>query len=176
MSLETINYQTFIDRIAQTFEEDNVLFPDEENAKMLVTKVIRNRPPIEQSSDEGVIPYILVFSSGQPLRFLEKAGRDTRDVEGGSVYELEIYCVAITNNEITRSGAIGDIDTITQAMRNALSRNMRLANPTDKTLDPLCRTHTRFEINYLLRGDVPATEIARNVVVRPQVYVSPRSV
>jgi len=174
MSLETVNYQAFIDRIAETFEKDDTLFPQEENAKMLVTKVIRNRPPIEQSADDGVIPYILVFSSGQPLRFLEKAGRDTRDIEGGAVYELEIYCVAITNNEITRSGAIADIDTITQAMRNALARNMRLAVPTSFT-DPLCRTHTRFEINYLLRGDIPATLLARNVVVRPQVYVSPRS-
>lgn len=174
MSLETVNYQTFVDRVAETFEKDSTLFPQEESAKMLVTKVIRNRPPIEQSADDGVIPYILVFSSGQPIRFMEKAGRDTRNIEGGGVYELEIYCVAITNNEITRSGAVGDIDTITQAMRNALARNMRLAVPATFT-DPLCRTHTRFEINYLLRGDVPATMIARNVVVRPQVYVSPRS-
>ncbi len=175
MSLETIDLQAIIERIAQTYESDTTLFPTEENGESLVTKVIRNKPAIEQSAEGGLIPYILVFESSQPIRFLEKVGRDTRNAEGGSVYEVEIYSVVITNNELTASTAQQKIHIITQAMRNAVARNLRLAKPDDKT-DPLCRTHTRYEVQYLLRGEIPATMVARNVVIRPQVYVSPRSV
>ena len=174
MSLQAIQVQSFIERIAEIYEGNTTLFPPETTGKSLVTKVIRNRPAIEQSSQIGVIPYILVFESFQPIRFLEKAGRDTRDEEGGSVYEVEIYTVAITNNEISATSSQSNLNVILQAMRDSLSRNLRLADPADLTLDPLCRTHSRFEIPYTLRGDVPATMFAKNIVVRPQVYVSPR--
>lgn len=175
MSLQPPELQTFIERIAAILEKNTIIFPDENTGENLVTAIVRNKPAIEQSAENAIIPYILVFESGQPIRFLEKAGRDTRDVEGGSVYELEIYCVAITNSELLPSDAQIKIHTITQAIRTAFANNLRLADPDDLTIDPLCRTHTRFEIPYVLRGDVPATMYARNVVVRPQVYVSPRA-
>ncbi len=174
MSLAVIDLQAQIERIARIYEEDTDIFPPETTGESLVTKVIRNKPAIEQSSEDGVVPYILVFESDNPIRFLEKAGRDSRNVEGGSVYESEIYSVVITNNELSAAIAQQKIHVITQAMRNALGRNLRLADPTDLTNDPLCRTHTRYEVRYILQGDVPKTMIARNVVVRPQVYVSLR--
>lgn len=175
MSSPVINVQDYIERIAAIYEADLTLFPPETTGESLVTAVFRNKPAIEQSQAEGILPYILVFESAQPIRFFEKAGRDSRNVEGGTVYEVEIYSVVITDNELTAESAQQDIHTITAAMRNAVANNLRLANPSDLTLDPLCRTHTRFEIAYLLKGDVPASMFARNVVIRPQVYVSPRS-
>lgn len=175
MSSPVIDLQAYIERISAIYEADTTLFPVETTGEALVTKVIRNKPPLEQSAPDGILPYILVFESTNPIRFLEKAGRDTRNVEGGSVYEVDIYSVVVTDNELTASGAQKKIHNITAAMRDALANNLRLANPADLTLDPLCRTHTRYEIPYLLRGDVPPTMEARNVVVRPQVYVSPRS-
>jgi len=174
MTTPTIDLQDFIERIALTFEANTVLFPTETTGEPLVNKVIRNKPPMEQSSELGTVPYILVFESNQPIRFLEKAGRDGRDQEGGSVYEVDIYCVAITNNELTTSEAQQKIHIITQAMRDALANNLRLATLPGLT-DPLCRTHTRYEVPYILQGDVPKTMEARNVVVRPQVYVSVRT-
>lgn len=175
MSLQPPQLQTFIDRIAAILEKNPLLFPSETTGENLVTAIVKNKPAIEQSAEGAIIPYILVFESGQPIRFLEKAGRDTRDVEGGSVYELEFYCIAITNSELTAADAQKKIHTVTQAIRTAFSNNLRLADPDDLTNDPLCRTHTRFEIPYVLRGDIPATMYARNVVIRPQVYVSPRT-
>lgn len=174
MSLQPVNIQDYIERIAQIYEKDLTLFPLETTGESLVTAVIRNKPAIEQSADDGIIPYILVFESAQPIKFLEKAGRDGRDVEGGSVYELDIYSVIITNAELSTQTAQQNIHKITQIMRTALSKNLRLANPDDLTLDPLCRTHTRFQIPYTLRGDVPTSMSAMNVVIRPQVYISPR--
>ena len=91
MSSPVIDIQKYIERIAQVYEADTTLFPLETTAESLVTSVIRNKPAIEQSAPEAVLPYILVFESKQPIRFLEKAGRDTRNVEGGSVYEVEIF-------------------------------------------------------------------------------------
>ncbi len=175
MSSPVINLQDYIERIASIFEANTTLFPPDTTGPNLITKVIRNKPPIEQSAPSGVIPYILVFESGQPIKFLEKAGRDTRNVEGGSVYEVEIYCVAITNNKLTAASAQQKTHTITAAMRDALANNLRLADPANLTLTPLCRTHTRYEIPYILKGDIPTGMVARNVVVRAQVYVSPRS-
>ena len=174
MSLQPPNLQEYIERIAQTLEANKTLFPLEGDGENLVTAVVRNKPAIEQSAEGALIPYILVFDSGQPIRFLEKAGRDGRDVEGGSVYELEFYCVAVTNNDLLASEAQLKIHDITQAMRTAFATNLRLADVNDSFNNPLCRTTTRFEIPYTLRGDVPATMYARNVVLRPQVYVSPR--
>lgn len=174
MSLQPPDLQDYIERIALTLEANTTLFPAETTGENLVTKVIRNKPAIEQSAESGIIPYILVFASSQPIRFLEKAGRDGRDVEGGSVYELEIYCVAITNAEISADVAQQDVHNITQAMRTALANNLRLITPGGAGDDPLCRTHSRYEIPYLLKGDVPTSMKAMNVVVRPQVYVSPR--
>lgn len=175
MSSPVINIQEYIERIAKIYEADTTLFPPDTTGESLVTAVFRNKPAIEQSAPEGILPYILVFESTQPIRFFEKAGRDTRNVEGGTVYEVEIYTVVITDNELTTEGAQVDIHTITAAMRNAVSQNLRLADPSDLTLDPLCRTHTRFEIQYVLKGDVPPSLVARNLVIRPQVYVSVRS-
>lgn len=175
MANPVIDLQDYIERIAAIYEADTTLFPVETTGESLVTKVVRNKPAIEQSAEGALIPYILVFESQQPIRFFEKAGRDTRNVEGGSVYEVEIYTIVVTNNELTAASAQKKIHTITAAMRNALANNLRLADPADLTNDPLCRTHTRYEIPYILRGDVPKTMEARNVVVRPQVYVSPRS-
>ena len=176
MSLGTINLQEFIERISQIYEKDLTIFPPDTTGESLVNGVIRNEPAIMQSAPDEVLPYIVVFESKQPIRFIRKVGRDTRNVEGGSLYEVEIYCVVITDNELTTEEAQVDIHTITAAMRNALAHDLRLADPADLTLDPLCSTHEKFEIEWVLKGEVPPSMRARNVVVRAQVYVSPRSV
>lgn len=176
MVVPFINTQTFINRIADIFENNSSLFPVETNDTRLITAVLRNKPPIEQSSPESITPYILVFESDQPLRVIEKAGRDGRNTQGGEVHEVEIYCVAVTNAELTTELAQVKLSTITTAMRSALSQNLRLANPEDKTDDPLCRSLSYFQINYNLSGTTPKTMRAANVVIRAQVYVSPLTV
>lgn len=176
MSLATINIQDFIERIAEIFEADTTIFPPETTGESLINGVVRNEPAIIQSVPDEILPYIIVFESKQPIRFIKKVGRDTRDVEGGSLYEVEIYCVVVTDNELTTEEAQIDIHTITAAMRNAVARNLRLADPADLTQDPLCSTHSRFEIPYILKGEVAPSMKAMNVVIRAQVYVSPRSV
>lgn len=176
MTLGTIEIQEFIERIAETFEADTTIFPPNTTGESLVNGVVRNEPAIIQSVPDEILPYIVVFESKQPIRFIRKVGRDTRNVEGGSLYEVEIYCVVVTDNDLTTQEAQIDIHTITAAMRNALAHNLRLADPSDLTQDPLCSTHERFEIEWVLKDQAPPSMRARNVVVRAQVYVSPRSV
>ena len=169
MSVSTINTQDFITRIVAIFKNDSTIFPD--TGESLVTDVLSNKPAIEQSAQTGLIPYIIVFESNQPIRDIEKVARDVSiDSEGGGLYEVEIYCVAVTNNELSAEIAQQKNNILTAAMRNALAKNLRLINP-ETSDDPLCRTHTRFQITYLLKGDVPATMRAYNVVIRAQVYV-----
>lgn len=168
-----IDQQLFIERIAATLKGDTTLFPTENTGQNLVNDVLLNQPAIIQSPDESLIPYITVFSSQQPLKFLEKAGRDGRNVEGGSVYEYEFYCVLVTDVGLSKETAQQDASVITAAMMNALSQNLRLSILGTEA-DPLCRTTMRYLIPYNLKGDVPVTIEAFNVVVRPQVYVTNR--
>lgn len=170
-----IDQQLFIERIVSTLKNDTTLFPLETAGQNLVNNVLANQPAVIQSPDGTLVPYISVFSSQQPLKFLEKAGRDGRNTEGGSVYEYEFYCVLVTDVGFTKQVAQQDASVIAAAMMNALSKNLRLSDPTTG-IDPLCRTTMRYLIPYLLKGDVPKTMQAINVVVRPQVYISPRSV
>ena len=172
MSVEFIDIQQYIERISTIFENDTTLFPDETSSENLVNSVLRNKPPIIQSAQDSITPYIAVYESAQAIRDIEKAGRDSRDSEGGGVYEVEIYCVAVSDNELSAEIAQQNLHTITAAMRDALANNLRLADPADLT-DPLCRTHTRFQMAYVLPGEAPASMKAYNVIVRAQVYVSP---
>ena len=170
-----IDQQLFIERIVGTLNNDVTLFPDEATGQNLVNDVLANQPAVMQSPDSTLVPYIAVFSSGRPLKWLEKAGRDGRNEEGGSVYEYEFYCVLVTDVSLSQETAQQDASVITAAMMNTLSKNLRLSAPTTG-VDPLCRTTMRYMIPYILKGDVPVTMKAINVVVRPQVYISPRSV
>lgn len=172
MSVEFIDIQNYVERIATIFENDSTLFPENTVGESLVNGVLRNKPPMVQSSQDSITPYIVVFESSQPIRDIEKAGRDTIDAEGGGVYEVEIYCVAVSSSELSAELAQQKLHTITAAMRNALANNLRLIDP-DSSDDPICRTHTRFQIAYNLSGEVPSSMKAFNVVVRAQVYVSP---
>lgn len=168
-----IDQQLFIERIVATLKSDTKLFPPDTTGQNLVTDILANQPAVVQSPDSTLIPYISVFSSGQPLKFLEKAGRDGRNVEGGSVYEYEFYCVLVTDVGFTKETAQQDASVIAAAMMNTLSKNLRLSDPSTG-LNPLCRTTMRYLIPYLLKGDVPVTMQAINVVVRPQVYMTNR--
>lgn len=168
-SAVALDIQNYIERIALLYENNAVFFPTTE--AHLLTKILRNKPPIEQSSTDAVIPYITVFESQTPIREVEVAGRDSRDAQGGRVMELEIYSVAIVH-EISAVESQKKLHTITQNMRDILGKNLRLTNPTTG-LDPLCRTNTIYEIPYLLSLNQPSLR-AINVVCRPQVYVSLR--
>lgn len=174
MTTEAIQVQDYIERIAQIHEANLKIFPIPTVGKSLVTKVIRNKPAIIQSASNGIIPYIVVFEPLSPINMIEKVGRDTRDVEGGTLYEVEIYSVCIIGGLLDTQTAQRRARQVTQAMRDGLGRNLRLGKPADKS-DPLCRTHTRYEIAYNLPGTAPKDMIAINIVVRAQVYVSLRS-
>ena len=162
------NEQDYIDRIAAILKADSTLFPP--TGPHLVTAILTNQPAILQSPDGAVIPYIGIWSGRMPLKFLEKVGRDGIDAEGGSVYEMEIYVVAVTNTGLTAETAQRDVNTLSQAVGTAMARNLRLIDPATGG-SPLCRTHSRYRIPYVLPGTAPPNMRAINTVIRPQVFV-----
>ena len=170
--MDIILSKPFIGKERNRFFPRERLFPLETTGENLINDVLPNQPAIVQSPDETLIPYVCVFSSNQPLKWLEKAGRDGRNVEGGSVYEYEFYCVLVTSTDFTKEEAQKDASNVTFHMMNALAKNLRLSDSAGN--NPICRTTDRYQIPYQLKGDVPVTIKAINVVVRPQVYVSPR--
>lgn len=138
----------------------------------LVTKIHRNKPPVVQSALTGIIPYITIFESDHPLREVAVKGRDTRDVEGPRLYELEIYTVIVTESKLSSEDAQKEVLSLSQKVRDAYGRHMRLTD-AGTAVNPLCATHTRFQIPYVLSLNNPNIR-AMNVVLRPQIYTSLR--
>lgn len=111
-------------------------------------------------------------SQSQPIRFLKKIGRDDRDTEGGSLYEVEIYCVIVMGTKLNTQLTQQQLRTVGQAVRDRLSKNLRLIDP-ETSNDPLATTHERLQVPYNWQSKNP-TLMADNVIVRAEVIVSPR--
>ena len=55
MSLQTIDLQQYIERIAKIYEANTTLFPLDTTGESLVTAVVRNKPAIEQSAEGACV-------------------------------------------------------------------------------------------------------------------------
>lgn len=172
MSVTIPNLNDFIDRIALILEKNTTLFPTETTGKRLVNKILKYNPAIATAPDTTFLPYIFITkSNGQPIRQVQKAGRDTIDKAGATLYELEFYCVICTQAEEISIAQKGAYD-IAVPVQQAFEQNLRLIDPITND-NPLCRRVTTFMIPYLFKLNVPSIQ-AVNVVVRPEVYVNLR--
>lgn len=172
MSLTIPNLNTFITRLAVILRANTTLFPLETTGKQLINKVLEYDPAIAGSPDSTFVPYVFVAKSkGQAITRISKAGRDTIDKAGGTLYQYEFYCVCVAEGEGIASAQVKAYD-IAVPVQQAFEQNLRLVKPSDKT-DPLCRTVETFQIPYLMSLKVPNIQ-AVNVVVRAQVYVNLR--
>jgi len=137
-------------------------------ADSLVTDVIAQQPPIDQSPDTAIIPVIYVYYSRNPIQRAENIGRDDLNVAGAKYYHIEFYNVAIARG-INKRDAQKKVQLLSQIIRDEYQKNLRLTTPA--TNDPICDTNEVIAVPYVLRSDDPNIQ-AINVIVRPKVPIS----
>ena len=137
-------------------------------ANSLVTDVIAQQPPIEQSPDTSIIPVIYVYYSRNPIGQVENIGRDSLDAAGAKYYHIEFYNVCIARG-INKRVAQQKVQLLSQIVRDEYQKNLRMIIPAGA--DPLCATNEVIAVPDVLRSDDPNIQ-AINVIVRPKVPVS----
>ena len=135
----------------------------------LVTDVIAQQPPIEQSPDTTIIPVIYVWYSRNPIGQVENFGRDDLNTAGAKYYHLEFYNLCVARG-INKRAAQQDVQLLSKIVRDEYQKNLRLVKPSDSS-DPLAATNEVISVPYVLRSKDPNIQ-AINVICRPKVPVS----
>ncbi len=167
----TIDITDFVDRgVAMLKANTTLRVPNPNEADSLVSDVIAQEPPIEQSPDTSIIPVILVWPSRTPFREIENFGRSDLDTAGAKYYHLEFYNVCIARG-INRREAQKKVQTIANVVRDVYQKNLRLATPGVPPLsNPIAATNNVISTPYVLRSTDPNIQ-AMNVICRPDVPI-----
>ena len=137
----------------------------------LVTDVIAQQPPIEQSPDTAIIPVIYVWYSRNPIGQIENIGRDGLDAAGAKMYNIEFYNLCVARG-INKRDAQQKVQLLSKIVRDEYQKNLRLIKPSDGS-DPLALSNEVIAVPYVLRSEDPNIQ-AINVICRPKVPVSLR--
>lgn len=167
----TIDITDFVDRGVEMLKANTTLrVPNPNEADSLVSAVIAQEPPIEQSPDVSIIPVIIVWPSRTPFRETENFGRSDLDVAGAKYYHLEFYNVCITRG-LSRRDAQKKVQTIANIVRDVYQKNLRMATPgTPPLSNPIAATNNVISVPYVLRSTDPNIQ-AMNVICRPDVPI-----
>jgi len=167
----TIDITDFVDRGVEMLQVNTLLrTPNPNEADSLVTAIIAQEPPIEQSPDIGIMPVVIVWPSRTPFRQTEQFGRDDLDVAGPKYYHLEFYNVCIARG-ISRRDAQRKAQTIANIVRDIYQKNLRMATPgTPPLSNPIADTNNVISVPYVLKSTDPNIQ-AMNVICRPDVAI-----
>ena len=174
MSVNTaINYNSIIDRIFDTLDASDKLFPEKNGASPvtpdIVRQIIKYEFPLPEQPPGGLgPPHIFINVAPNPIRSREPAGRGTRDVVARELLELEFWVVCITQVFDPRR-AQQDLYDIVSAVETAIAKNRRLTKPADQT-DPRAFGLTYQAVPYNLRTNTNEMA-ATNVIIRPKIFV-----
>ncbi len=171
-STESPELDIFIERAVAMLQADDKLFPSgypPTAGDNLVTDVLAQEPPIDQSANDSLVPMIYVGYSKNPIRRMNYIGRDERNVAGARTYFLEFYNVIIVR-EITKEASQKKCQQISKIVRDNFQNNLRMVNPTDSD-DFIATTNEVIALPFTLRSSNP-TIYAINVICRPQQQVS----
>lgn len=135
----------------------------------LVTDVLAQEPPIEQSPNKSIIPVILVWPSRNYIRDSENFGRSSLDAAGAKYYRLEFYNVIIARGH-SRQDAQVKVQNIGKIVRDVYQKNLRMTDPAVPGTDPIAATNEVVAIPYVLRSTDPNIQ-AINVICRPNVPI-----
>ncbi len=166
----------FIDRGVKMLKASINLFPPAAvqppiNGLNLVTTILAQEPPIDQSPNIGVVPIIYVGYSKNPIGEMKHIGRDTLDEAGPRRYRLEFYNVIITRG-ITKEASMKLCQQLSNIVRDIYQKNLRMRDPDDLN-DFIANTNDVIAVPFILRTD-NATLQAINVICRPQQRVNLR--
>lgn len=175
-STTEINFNPWIERFVEMFEESIYLFPNSKggdaDATDLVKQIIPYDLPIAQDVPEGEgPPHIFVREAPNPILKDDHAGRDTRDIKGARELTLEFWAVLVVNEPVFADSQIARFN-LAQAIEQTLGKNKRMLDKDG--LNPLA-----MELEYvktpftLLQTDEKDVQ-AKTIVIRPKVMVNLR--
>ncbi len=175
-STQSPQLDIFINRGVKMLKASILLFPPAAvqpptNGLNLVTDVLAQEPPINQSSIQAIMPIIYVSYSKNPIRRMSYSGRDSRSVAGARNYFLEFYNTIIVR-ELTKQASEEKCQQLSQIVRDIYQNNLIMADPALST-DFIAFTNEVVSVPVVLRSSNPMVQ-AINVICRPQQQVSLR--
>ncbi len=167
----TINLTNFINRGVAMLKANTTLraSPVEDS---LVTDVLAQEPPIDQSPDVSLLPIIYVGYSKNPINRVENFGRDSLDVAGAKYYHIEFYNVCIDQG-IDKEDALERVQRLSEIVRDVYQKSLRMTDPAIPGTDPLAATNEVVMIPFVLKSTANNIQ-AINVICRPKVPISLR--
>lgn len=165
--------QVFIQRGVDMLRASTLLFPSgyppTGDGLNLLTDVLVQEPPIDQSPNVGAVPVIYVGYSKNPISEMKYIGRDSIDEAGPRRYRLEFYNVIVTRG-ITREASMAKCQQFSNIVRDIYQKNLRMVNPVDAN-DFIANTNEVIPVPFVLRTDNETLQ-AINVICRPQQRVN----
>ena len=173
---ETPNWNDFIDRFAEIFQNSSLILPatnGSDTEKDLVNQIVKYTFPIPEQPPNGRgPPHIFINRADNPVIRRQKIGRDSLDEHGPEKWTLEFYAVIVMlvqEDPIKSQAALYDV---TQAIMTTIGKNRRMLDKAGE--NPLAYTITTIDIDYNIRSTAAALK-AHNVVIRPEIIVNLRS-
>ena len=165
---ETIDITQFINRGVEILKNNILLRDPVDPKKSLVTDILAQSPPIDESPNKTVIPAVYVSYPKNPITLLGNVGRGTLDVAGAKYYQVEFYNVIIARG-INKQIAEEKCQKISRIIRDTYQRNQRLLN-TDRE-NPIAYENDVISVPFVLKSETTDIQ-AINVICRPKVSIS----
>ena len=167
---ETIDITNYINRGVEILKNNTFLRDPVDPKKSLVTDILAQSPPIDESPNKSIIPIIYVDVSKNPINLIGKVGKDSLDVAGARNYQVEFYNVIIVRG-INKQNAQEKCQKISSVVRDTYQRNQRLLDTNRE--NPIADENDVISVPFVLKSET--TEIqAMNVICRPKVTMSLR--
>ena len=177
MSLSVPNLNDFIERIFLILSNSTLLFPQsvggDESATDLVNQIIPYALPVPEQPIEGPgPPHIFIKEADSAFSRFNQIGRSSINVQGPEEAFLELYVVVVARGASYQDSQV-QLFNIIQAVKQVLKSNMRLGDPTTNPplQNTLCNLLETITVPWLIDSE-EKTVIARNIIVRPKVFIN----
>ncbi len=145
----------------------------DDTKKDLVNQIIKYEIPIPDSPPDGLgPPHVFISIAPNPIIRTEQRGRNTRDSQGPVKFTLEFYIIVIAQDPQSFEQSQEQMYDIIEAITTTLTKNLRMTDTSN--LNPLAARLDYLVLPYSFQNE-EVTVVARNISVRPQVWVNVRT-
>ncbi len=136
----------------------------------LVNQIIKYEIPLAENPPEGLgPPHLFISVSPNVMTRKEPKGRSSINEQGPEKYFMEYYLIVVAQDPSSYQRSQEQLYTIIEAITTTLKKNLRMLD--DASANPIANTLDIIVVPYLLQSD-EITVVAKNIIVRPQVFVN----
>ena len=176
-SSTSVNPNTFIARLYDMLTHSPYIFPKtiggNQQAQDLVQQIIQYELPIPEAPREGGGPphvYITLSKQQNPI-FRNPLGRSNINQQGPEEQTWEFYIIVV-HHDVDYHTTEHNLNNLCQAITETLDLNKRMLDDTGA--NPICAKLEWILVPFLLDTD-ERDVLAKNIVVRPHVFVNMRT-